>query len=44
MFLSIIYKKNSIAIDPIYPPPDLNKWSNAKKDLIPENLEINNKF
>ena len=34
----------SIAIDPIYLPPDINRWPSTKKDNIPENLEITNKF
>ena len=33
-----------IALDPIFPPPDV-AWTNSKKHLIPtDNIALNNKF
>jgi tubulin monoglycylase TTLL3/8 len=30
--------KKRIAVDPIFPPPDISKWTGGKKEYIPENV------
>jgi tubulin polyglutamylase TTLL1 len=35
---------NRIAIDPIFPPPDIGKWTGGKKEYIPENIFESNRF
>jgi hypothetical protein len=32
-----IYYIIRIAIDPIFPPPELTKWTGGKKEFVPEN-------
>ena len=44
MPLSKNIKYLRIAIDPIYPPPDVSKWSQIKKDNFMENFTEPNKF
>jgi hypothetical protein len=36
--LNIILIIFSLAVDPIFPPPDISKFSGGKKDFIPENV------
>ena len=33
-----------IAVDPIFPPPDIAKWTGGKKDSIPDNIWQTNRF
>lgn len=35
---------NRIAVDPVFPPPDLSQWKLNKNTYIPEKIEENNKF
>ena len=37
IIINLIYKLKRIAIDPIFPPPEFNLWSSAKKGTINEN-------
>jgi len=36
--LRYIIIKKRIAVDPVFPPPEYNKWSGSKKEYIPDNL------
>jgi len=33
-----------IAIDPVFPPPEENKWLGGKKDNIRDNMDNQNRF
>ena len=39
-----IIKLIRIAIDPLFPPPELAGWSSSKKYLIPDNIIESNRI
>ena len=43
-YVKVLSNNHRIAIDPIFPPPELNKWTGGKKENIPDNIFENNRF
>jgi hypothetical protein len=41
---SLYVTNDRIAIDPIFPPPEVSHWSHNRKESLPENMFESNKF
>ena len=43
-YLEVLIFFKRIAIDPIFPPPDISQWNGGKKETIPEKFLENNRY